>query len=68
MALKAYSHVSGEFVIPILRVRPDGEMVTSPKKIQATEKPSPSSSNASTRGPASKPYMESSARSQQGKR
>ena len=61
MADRTYMHVSGEIVIPILRVRLDGEMVTSPKKVQATA----SSSNGSRKpGPAPLPYLEKHPRSQ----
>ena len=63
MADRTYMHVSGEFVIEIKRVRADGEMVTSPKKIQATALSS-SSIGSSRRGPAPAPYLDKSGRSQ----
>ena len=63
-AKQVYKHVGGEFVIPIVRVRSDGETITSPKKIQAMASSSASLPNGSRRGPAAAPYLEKSARSQ----
>ena len=61
MADRTFLHVSGEIVIPILRVQPDGEMVMSPKKVQAM-----ASSNGTRRkpGPAPLPYLEKQSRQQ----
>ena len=49
-----------------MRVQPDGELVTSPKKVQATASSPPiaSSTNGSRKGPAPAPYLDKSARSQ----
>ena len=48
-----------------MRVQPDGELVTSPKKVQATASSPPiASSTSSRKGPAPTPYLDKSARSQ----
>ena len=56
MPKQAFKHISGEFIIPIGKVGPDG-MDISPSS-------SSSSGSGETRGPKPKPYLEKKARAQ----
>ena len=51
-------HVTGKFVIPIIKVQPDGELEMDTTPVPASPSPSkPSSSNGQRKGPAPRPYL-----------
>ena len=57
--------IKGEFKTTIMRVRPDGEIKSSPRKKALSPSLAPSGAGSSKRGPTPRPYLEKELRSQQ---